>query len=366
MKKIAFYAPIKPPDHPIASGDRLIGANLISALELAGFGVEIASRFIAYSKRADGDILLQRKTQALQQAKKIVQAMQNDPPNLWLSYHPYCKAPDWLGPYIAKHFSIPYVTVEACRTWQGTQNGKDLWHDWRLQAQENIATAQKHFYFKPNDADYLQTFVKNKNLCFLPPFIDVASRHCLLKSNVAKNNKGVCLITVAQMRAGKKVKNYEILANSLQSLQKLDWNLIIVGDGPERKTIKNLFSSIDESRLHWAAALLPQQVLHALSKADIFVWPGWNEPIGMVYLEAQMMGLPIVAQKSGGVPLVVENNKTGLLVNDSWLLSKALASLICDIDLRKKLGAQGIKKVQANHSLEVAAGILGKELKKLI
>ena len=44
MTRIAFYATIKPPDHHIASGDRLIARNLMAALSLAGYGVDLASR----------------------------------------------------------------------------------------------------------------------------------------------------------------------------------------------------------------------------------------------------------------------------------------------------------------------------------
>jgi hypothetical protein len=46
--RIAFYAPMKPPDHAIASGDREIARLMVMALEAAGFEVEIASRFISY------------------------------------------------------------------------------------------------------------------------------------------------------------------------------------------------------------------------------------------------------------------------------------------------------------------------------
>ena len=95
---IAFYAPIKPPDHPIPSGDRLIAGNLIKALKLAGHKIELASRFIAYSKRSDIEILHTRKIAALEGAADLISKYQALPievrPNIWITYHPYCKAPD--------------------------------------------------------------------------------------------------------------------------------------------------------------------------------------------------------------------------------------------------------------------------------
>ena len=59
--KIAVFCPIKPPDHPIPSGDRTIARNLMTAIGIAGHEPFLASRFIAYSKRADIELLQQRK-----------------------------------------------------------------------------------------------------------------------------------------------------------------------------------------------------------------------------------------------------------------------------------------------------------------
>ena len=124
MKRIGFYATIKPPDHVIASGDRLIARNLIKALTLAGFTVNLESRFIAYSKRDGDSILEQRKLEALQEVESIISRLRRAPPDMWITYHPYCKAPDWIGPRVSKALSIPYVTVEAARTGQGFANGE--------------------------------------------------------------------------------------------------------------------------------------------------------------------------------------------------------------------------------------------------
>ena len=75
-RKVAFFAPIKPPDHPIPSGDRLIARNLIKALKIAGHKVEIASKYICYSKRSDKEILTERKKGAYEEASRIIADLQ--------------------------------------------------------------------------------------------------------------------------------------------------------------------------------------------------------------------------------------------------------------------------------------------------
>ena len=61
--KIAFYAPLKPPDHPVPSGDRNIARALMQALAAAGHGVVLASRLRSLDSR--GDESRQRRLHAL-------------------------------------------------------------------------------------------------------------------------------------------------------------------------------------------------------------------------------------------------------------------------------------------------------------
>ena len=66
--RIAFYAPLKPPDHPIASGDRTVARMLLAALKLGGHDVGLASRFRSYdSGDRDGlpNAIMEAATQAL-------------------------------------------------------------------------------------------------------------------------------------------------------------------------------------------------------------------------------------------------------------------------------------------------------------
>jgi len=371
-KNISFYAPIKPPDHHIPSGDRLIAQNIFKALKLTHANVELASRYIAYSKRHDPSILDERKKGALDEADRLIadyKARSKElRPHLWLTYHPYCKAPDWIGARISDALGIPYVTIEAAKTGQGGK--EDFWKPWREEAQAGIITANRHLVFKPTDWQYLSNLLNSENnLSRFNPFIDAENIEpatpMALPDNWDKSTP--VLITTGMMRKGKKVENFNILAEALKGLG-VDFNLIIVGGGPEEDTIKEAFSHIDKAQLHWTGLIEHAEVLRWMRSSDIFIWPGWKEPIGMVYLEAQLQELPVIAFKSMGVPLVVEHNSSGYLVpeNDIMELRAAMRILLTDQNLRKNMGKNGRAKVLAEHGINAAAESLDQILSELL
>ena len=371
MSKVAFYAPIKPPDHPIPSGDRLIARNLIKALEFDGHSVTLASRFIAYSKREAEEILRARKSSALEEAERIIANYSKSPPDIWITYHPYCKAPDWIGPRVSQALGIPYVTVEAAHTGQGFENGGDRWALWRQEAQAGIKSADLHLALKPDDRDYLARVISRADrIKMIPPFLDTTISDPLPTVTHPPHwrPKTPVLITTGMMRPGKKLKNYELLAEALLPLQSLHWNLIVIGDGPERPNVEALLVPINSERIWFTGAIPHSEVLAHMAKADIFAWPGWKEPIGMVYLEAQMMGLPVAALNSMGVPLTVHHGQTGLLAAETNMdqYTENLMTLLSHPELRRDLGDQARKSVETGHSIQSGSRALSQALSTLL
>ncbi len=371
-KNIAFYAPIKPPDHHIPSGDRLIAQNIYKALKICNANVELASKYIAYSKRHDPAILKDKKNGALAEAAHLIEQYKSLPkeaqPELWLTYHPYCKAPDWIGPLVSKQLEIPYVTIEAAKTGQG--GVEDPWRPWREEAQVGIKTADLHLVFKPSDRDYLSELLGDEHkLQGFSTFIDAENIKLAKKMKLPEHwdKKVPVLITTGMMRKGKKLDNFHMLAETLTSFDEA-FNLIIVGGGPEEEEIQQAFSNLDAKQIHWTGIIEHGEVLRWIRSSDIFIWPGWKEPIGMVYLEAQLQELPVIAYASMGVPLVVENKITGLLASEGDIkaLRENTGTLLTDAELRKKMGTNGRKKVLMQHGIEAAARRLSETLGGLL
>jgi glycosyltransferase involved in cell wall biosynthesis len=100
-------------------------------------------------------------------------------------------------------------------------------------------------------------------------------------------------------------------------------------------------------------------VSRLMAAADIFAMPSFEEPFGLVYLEAMAMGLPVVALANGGAQEIVEHDRTGLLSapGDAAGLRANLAALLADRLRGNQLGAAGRQVVEHKFStLRMASG----------
>ncbi len=129
-------------------------------------------------------------------------------------------------------------------------------------------------------------------------------------------------------------------------LQRPQVKFLIAGRGPEET---NLFESIRRMGLLGKVILLghrddPVPLLKAL---DIYVQSSWGEGMGSVLIEAAACGVPIAATTAGGIPEVVTDGETGLLVvpRHPEALAAILMRLIDDKDLRARLAAEARKGV---------------------
>src|SRR5687767_2184733 len=112
--RVAFYAPLKPPSHPVPSGDRRIARLLLQALRSRGHDVRVVSTFRSYEGKGDRAQQLEIKKRGAAEAERLLRTvLKRWRPQAWFTYHLYQKAPDWLGPPLAKKLGVPYVIAEA-------------------------------------------------------------------------------------------------------------------------------------------------------------------------------------------------------------------------------------------------------------
>jgi glycosyltransferase involved in cell wall biosynthesis len=361
QKKIAFYAPLKPPDHPIPSGDRQMARMLLSALNVAGYDAFLASRYISYSKRHGAEYLTERKNGAIAEADRLADLWSKTDisPDLWFCYHPYDKSPDWLGMEICRRLDIPMVTAEPCKTGQGP-NGE--WLPWRAEAQAGIRMARMNIVMTPSDRDYLDTFIEPDRITELKPFID----RQLLEYIPAKEdpwqitNGEIRLLSVGMMRAGAKLDSYALLAKALSQTSTGNWKLLVIGEGPARKDIEPMFDWAVHEKIRFAGEKSQAKTLGIMQQADILAWPGIREAYGMVYLEAASFGVPSVAVNNMGVPEVVKHGQTGLLAEfgDAGAYTACLDRLIGDSVMRGTLGKGAKAFMENERSVTMAASRL--------
>lgn len=89
--------------------------------------------------------------------------------------------------------------------------------------------------------------------------------------------------------------------------------------------------------------------------ADIFIFPTLNEAFGLVLLEAMQHHLPCVSTTEGGIPGIIDEDKTGFLVpkHDAETLAEKIQTLLSDADLRQRMGEAGREKFEKEFTLEV-------------
>ncbi len=356
---VAFYAPLKPADHPVPSGDRQMARLLLRALDMAGFAPEIASDMQVYLKTGDGNLAtLQDAARA--ETERLLSGYRSgelQTPGVWFTYHPYYKSPDLIGPQIARELAIPYVTAEA--SWS-QKRASGRWADAHAFNEQGLRSAHLHLCLTMRDRAGLRELLGDEeNLADFPPFIDVA-RIGRRRGEVNGSLRPVRLLTVAMMRQDVKLQSYAMLAEALDGLQDLDWHLDVVGDGEARGQVERAFAGIEQGRVTWHGELAQRRVFELYGQADIYVWPGYGEAFGLAYLEAQAAGLPVVAQNTKGIPSVVEHGRTGLLAKEGDLADfrAAIRRLIDNVELRTAMSRQAEKFVRGERSLKKAASRL--------
>jgi hypothetical protein len=107
--RIAYYMPFKPMGHAHPSGDLVIGSELFDYLSQKGHGIELVSRFRTrwvYWKPWALAAYLKEKARAMHKAGQYC-------PDIWMTYHSYYKAPDVLGPPLARRLGIAYVIYQG-------------------------------------------------------------------------------------------------------------------------------------------------------------------------------------------------------------------------------------------------------------
>ncbi|WP_331376178.1 glycosyltransferase family 4 protein [Sinorhizobium chiapasense] len=353
--KIAFYAPLKSPDHPVPSGDRQMARLLIDALRLGGHDIGIVSQLRGFSREASNEQLSSLRTEADLEVRRLRRLWRTEgPPDAWFCYHPYYKAPDLIGPRISAEFSIPYVTAESSYSYRRNVGA-------RKPAQDEVAAGARHaavnICFTQRDREGLEEAIPDGRYAMLAPFIDVEPFH-----EPRQSLTDLCrLLAVAMMRPGDKMDSYRMLAKALALVVDLPWRMSIVGDGPARAQVREAFSGLPAERLDWLGEREPGSIAGILARGDVYVWPGCGEAYGLSYLEAQAAGLPVVAQRTAGVPEVVRDGQTGLLTEagDVDLFAAAIRRLAGDRGLRAEFGASARRFVIEQRSLQAAATRLG-------
>ena len=162
----------------------------------------------------------------------------------------------------------------------------------------------------------------------------------------------VVLIAVGSL---KPIKGVDVLLHALAGLVRKHprLRLIVVGEGPDRSALENLARELSiADRVSFLGLRADVDVV--LRAADALVLPSRAEALPTVLLEAMATGLPVVATRVGGVPEIVEEGRSGVMVppEDASALGSVLDRVVTDAALRRSLGERGRAVVEARFRVE--------------
>ncbi len=145
------------------------------------------------------------------------------------------------------------------------------------------------------------------------------------------------------------VKGFQSLVKALPPILAVvpSARLLLVGDGTLREALQTEAGALGVGdHLDFAGARLDPAPF--LAAADVVVVPSLNEGMGRVLVEAMALGRPVVATRVGGIPAVVADGETGVLVapDDPLALARTVSDLLKDPGLRQRMGEAGRRRAE--------------------
>lgn len=351
---IALYAPFKPLDHPNPSGDWVIGRGLADFFRRRGHRVRTPSRLRSrwlYWRPW-------RWPQAVTEACRVEKGLAQRPVDVWLTYHCYYKAPDLLGPWASRRAGIPYAIFQGIYSTKMRRRLKSLPGFWLNRIA--LTRADHVFSNRRVDIDNLQRLIAPGRLSYVTPgiypedFVFNAEARRRLRQQWQVGEDPV-VVAAAMFRPGVKVKGLEWVIGACGRILRAGQPLVLViaGDGRMRDCLVGLARKELAGRVRFVGQVPREQMASIYSAGDIFAFPGFRESLGMVYLEAQSCGLPVVAFANGGIPEVVADGETGLLtpLSDPQGFDRAVMALLADPGLRRQMGEAARRRVREVHDL---------------
>lgn len=175
---------------------------------------------------------------------------------------------------------------------------------------------------------------RREEVLVLPNGVDLAGWHRIERASAE-------LRVASVMRLTSRKEPVDLLKAIPQTLARVSQpvRFSIIGDGPERARMEEMARRLGiADRVDFLGRRSRREVQDILAQSDIFVLPGRNEAFGIAALEARCAGLPVVAMHSGGLPEIIEHERTGLLARVPQEFADHLVRLINDPELRTRLG----------------------------
>ena len=367
--KIAYYMPFKPPDHVNPSGDLITGRELQQFLARQNHHIDLVSSLRSRWIYTEPHTLAWYRSES----ERVRARLRQDPADLWLTYHTYYKAPDLLGPSCAKALHLPYVIFQGIYSTKRRRDLKTL--PGFLLNRRALRSAQMVYTNKRKDEKNLRRLLPEDRVSYVPPGIrpaqfpfDAGARQELRERWRVKGR--LVVLCTAMLRPGVKTEGVSQVIKSCGALHRSAHKilLIVIGDGRNRRELEEEARENLGSSCLFLGRIERSELYRYYSGADLFAFPGIDESLGMVYLEAQSTGLPVAAFSDWGASEAVRNDQTGLLTPaaNPDQFTASIRRLLDDSALRAQMGAAAKNHVRCNHDLEKNYAELAVNLEEIV
>lgn len=271
----------------------------------------------------------------------------------------------WLAPFAAKKIN-PLLLHAVMESYASLA----LWFSkWLLRGIPRILTLQSgdldaKFYPKipllwsgihksPDYITAISRFLANRALRLgakkaevVPNGVDLGEARDVLVNKEGNIRRRI--ISLARLSWEKDHKN--LIAAMPKILEKYpDAEMVFVGDGPLRGEVHAQIASLGlENKIKLLGKLPHKTALEELAKADVSICPSLAEGLGITFIEAQILGVPVIGTNVGGIPDVIEDGKTGLLIkpSDAAAISEAILKIF-DMPAEEKEKMVSTAKISA-------------------
>lgn len=262
--------------------------------------------------------------------------------------HAHTRVTQVIGTLLRRNMGVPYVST--CHGFFKPKWARKKFPCWgegviaisppvHKHLKDDLGVAEKDIHLIPNGIDAEE----------FKPFDDG-------KRNKARNEYGLRDEQVIGLVARySEVKGQDILIRAMPEILRVlpEVKLLLAGQGKTEGRLKEI---VKELNLDHAVIFRPivGQTADLLPIFDLCVMPSRQEGLGLSIMEAQSSGVPVIATNVGGIPSIIENDRTGILVppENSEELAEATIKLLKDADKMKKLGTAGREFIHQHFSAE--------------
>jgi len=256
-----------------------------------------------------------------------------------------------------------YAATLRALPWSGSAHAKDIWTTPEWEKREKLAACDWLVTCTRTNRDHLASLAPEGRVELVYHGIDLtrfAPHRTVRGANDGSDARHpVTILSVARLV---EKKGTDVLLDALSRVPAhLHWRLVHVGGGPLKQKMQKRARALGiAERITWRGALAHEELLLEYRKADLFALAcriardGDRDGLPNVLAEAQSQGVACVGTRVSGIPELIRDGVTGVLVEeqDPSTFGAALAALIADPARRRTLGDAGQARVCAVFALE--------------